>query len=42
MESDILFEVSTPLSFQVHVTRDYWDFVVTVKDPVMRGRATEV
>jgi hypothetical protein len=42
MESDILFEVSTPLGFRVLVTRDYWEFVVTVKDPVMRERATEV
>jgi hypothetical protein len=42
MESDILFEVSTPLSFQVRVTRAYWEFIVTVKHPVMRERATEV
>ena len=42
MESDILFEVSTPLGFRVHVTRGYWEFVVTVKHPVMRERATEV
>jgi hypothetical protein len=42
MESDILFEVSTPLGFQVRVTRAYWEFIVTVKHPVMRERATEV
>jgi hypothetical protein len=42
MESDILFEVSTPLGFWVRVTRDYWEFIVTVKHPVMRERATEV
>jgi hypothetical protein len=42
MESDILFEVSTLLGFRVHVTRGYWEFVVTVKHPVMRERATEV
>ena len=42
MESDILFEVSTPLSFRVRVTRAYWEFIVTVKHPVMRERATEV
>lgn len=42
MESDILFEVSTPLGFQVRVTRGYWEFIVTVKHPVMRERATEV
>jgi hypothetical protein len=42
MESDILFEVSTLLGFRVHVTRGYWEFIVTVKHPVMRERATEV
>ena len=42
MESDILFEVSTPLGFRVRVTRGYWEFIVTVKHPVMRERATEV
>ena len=42
MESDILFEVSTPLGFRVRVTRDYWELIVTVKHPVMRERAIEV
>jgi len=42
MESDILFEVSTPFSFRVRVTRTYWEFIVTVKHPVMRERATAV
>jgi hypothetical protein len=42
MENDLLFEVSTPLSFRVRVTRGYWEFIVTVKHPVMRERATEV
>ena len=42
MESDILFEVSTPLGFRVRVTRAYREFIVTVKHPVMRERATEV
>ena len=41
MESDILFEVSTPLGFRVRVTRDYWELIVPVKHPVMRERATE-
>ena len=42
MESDILFEVSTPLGFRVRVTHGYWEFIVTVKHPVMRERVTEV
>ena len=35
MESEILFEISPPLGFRVYVTRGYWEFVVTVKHPVM-------
>ena len=42
MESDIPFEVSTPLGFLVHVSRGYREFIVTVKHPAMRERATEV
>jgi hypothetical protein len=42
MESDILFEVSTPLGFWARVSCGYWEFIVTVKHPVMRERTTEV
>jgi hypothetical protein len=42
MESDILFAVSTLLSFRVRVTHSYWELIVTVQHPVMRERATEV
>jgi len=42
MENDRLFEVSTPLGFRVRVSRDYWDLIVNVKHPVMRGRITAV
>src|SRR4030095_11973769 len=42
MEHDILFEVSSPLGFRVRITRGYWEFIVTVKHPVMRERVTEV
>ncbi len=42
MDSDLVFEISTPLGFRVRVTRDYWELIVTVKHPVMRERATDV
>ncbi|MBI3326355.1 MAG: DUF4258 domain-containing protein [Nitrospinae bacterium] len=42
MGSDILFEVSTPPGFRVRVTRAYWELIVTIKHPVMRGREAEV
>ena len=42
MVSDIVFEVVTPLGFRVRVTRAYWELIVTVKHPVMRGREVDV
>jgi hypothetical protein len=42
MVDDIIFEVSTPLGFSVHVTRNYWELIVAIKHPVMRGYATDV
>ncbi len=41
-ESDILFEVMTPLGFQVRVTKDYWELIVSIKHPVMAGREQDV
>jgi hypothetical protein len=42
MTDDILFDVPTPLGFGVRVTRAYWELIVTVKHPVMRGREVDV
>jgi hypothetical protein len=37
MTNDILFKVVTILGCSVRVTRAYWELIVTVKHPVMRG-----
>ena len=42
MDVLILFEVQTPLGFSVRCTRAYWEFLVTYKHPVLRGREEEV
>jgi hypothetical protein len=42
MANDILFEVVTPLGFSVRVTCAYWELMVSVKHPVMRGREVAV
>ena len=39
---DLLFQVRTPLGFQVRVTRARWQFIVNAKHPVMAGREQEV
>lgn len=37
MSSDRLFEVTTKLGRRVRVSRVYWEYVVGVKHPSMRG-----
>lgn len=39
---DPLFEVLTPLGFRVRVTRAYWELIISIKHPVMAGRAADV
>ena len=39
---DLLFEVSTPLGFNVRVTLAYWKIIVTIKHPVMLGHESDV
>jgi len=42
MDDTILFNVNTLLGFSVHVTREYWDFITTIKHPVMKGNEERV
>jgi hypothetical protein len=39
--SDILFDSLTPLGFSVRTTAEYWEFIVTIKHPVMLNRLAE-
>jgi hypothetical protein len=41
-DSDLLFEVLTPLGFRVRVTRERWRLITTVKHPVMAGQEAVV
>jgi len=42
MESELFFEVLTPLGFGVRVTRSYRSLIVTLKHPVMAGCESDV
>ena len=42
MESELLFEVDTPLGFSVRISQSYWELIVTVKHPTMAGMEAEV
>jgi hypothetical protein len=42
MSDDIHFQVSTPLNFQVRVTYQYWQYIISVKHPIMAERESEV
>ena len=36
--SDIHFEVISSLGKRIRVTKSYWDFIITVKHPMMAGK----
>lgn len=40
--SEILFEVATPLDFSVRTTTEYWQFIVTIKHPIMLNCLADV
>jgi hypothetical protein len=40
--SETLFEIVTPLGFSVRTTAEYWQFIVTIKHPIMFNRLTDV
>jgi hypothetical protein len=40
--SEILFRVKTPLNKEIRTTIEYWNFIVTVKHPVMKDKKREV
>jgi hypothetical protein len=41
-DKDILFTVKTPIGFSVTVARSWWETIVTMKHPVMRGQEDQV
>jgi hypothetical protein len=41
-KAKILFEVATPIGFSVHTTTEYWQFIVTIKHPIMLNRLADV
>ena len=40
--NDIYFEAETPLKKKIRTTKEYWEFIVKVKHPIMRGREKDV
>jgi hypothetical protein len=41
-ESDVLFEILTPIGFRVRGSRERWKLITTVKHPVMGGGGIRV
>ena len=37
-----MFNVMTPLGFRVHCTKEWWDYVSTVKHPILNSHLTDV
>ncbi len=42
MKGNIYFKVQTPLNKEIRTTKEYWDFVRTVKHPNMDGKEKEI
>lgn len=42
MSTPVLFVATTPLGFDIRVTEEYWELIVTIKHPIMHGRDAEV
>ena len=42
MADDLFFQVLTPLNFYVRVMRSYWEYITTIKHPVMASREQDV
>ena len=42
LSGEILFEIETPLEFRVRTTVRYWEFITTIKHPIMRDKLEEV
>lgn len=39
---EIYFEVETPLNFRVRTTVNYWEMIVRIKHPIMKGMEEDV
>ena len=42
MTKDIVFNVSSPIGFDVRTSRNHWEIITTVKHPSMKGLEEEV
>jgi hypothetical protein len=38
----LALDVLTPLGFRVHCTQEWWNYVATIKHPVLRERLSDV
>ncbi len=38
MKAEIYFSVKTPLNIEVRITVQYWQYLITVKHPIMKGK----
>jgi hypothetical protein len=37
-DADIYFTVKTPLNVEVKTTVRYWEYLITMKHPIMKGK----
>lgn len=42
MSEDLAFDVLTPLGFRVRCTQRWWEYIATVKHPILKDRMEDV
>ncbi len=42
MNESMIFDVSTPIGFRVHCTKASWEYISTVKHPILKNRIQDV
>jgi len=42
LNSEILFEINTPLNVTVRTTKEYWNYLISIKHQVMQNREETV
>ncbi len=40
-KDNLLFDVATPLGFRVYTTRTYWEYIISIKHPYIKGMKSD-
>jgi len=38
---DLFFDVTTPLGFRIYTTKTYWEYIIAIKHPYLKGMKSD-